>query len=61
MGDVYALLAQKPLRIAILDGLFERTPAVYAWEEMTGLESLARGQEQRAGRMTEAPWSSQCK
>src|SRR5262245_17446347 len=40
MGDVYALLAQKPQRIAIVDGLFERTPAVWHKEI---LFALSRG------------------
>jgi hypothetical protein len=40
MGDVYALLAQRPRRIAIVDGLFERTPAVWHKEI---LFALSRG------------------
>jgi hypothetical protein len=40
MGDVYVLLAQNPQRIAIVDGLFERTPAVWHKEI---LFALSRG------------------
>lgn len=40
MGDVYALLARKPQRIALIDGLFEQTPAVWHKEV---LYALAQG------------------
>jgi hypothetical protein len=40
MGDVYALLAKVPRRIALIDGLFERTPAVWHKEI---LYALAQG------------------
>jgi hypothetical protein len=40
MGDVYTLLEQNPQRIAIVDGLFERTPAVWHKEI---LFALSRG------------------
>ncbi len=40
MGDVHVLLAQQPRRIAIIDGIFECTPAVWHKEI---LFALARG------------------
>jgi len=42
MGDVYALMVQKPQRIALIDGLFERTPAVWHKEILYALSQGVR-------------------
>lgn len=42
MGDVYALMKRKPKIIAIIDGLFERTPAVWHKEILYAISQGVR-------------------